>query len=480
VIRRLLVGAAVLLAPLAELRAQVIQGTLVDNVNQQPLAGAFVTLIDAADGEVARAMTDREGRFVIEAPGPGAYRLRSKRIGFRPQTSASLNVERGQSLPYRLALDPIPVHLTEVVVAGDRQCDLGRAGGRPAVALWEEVREALSAVAWTSRVPGYWYENSLYERDRSETGRVRRDSTWSRTGYLRVPFQSAPPEELAAQGYVTTRGDELVYFAPDAEALLSDPFVKTHCFEVKLGRGGGDQDGLVGLAFAPARRREVTDIRGTLWLDRRTSELRYLEFTYANLPQQPNEESAGGRIEFLRIPSGAWIVRDWLIRMPLRRATGPVGVRETGGRALTIKTRDGIVVYSTPAEPPVVAVIAPLDSAPAPAAVVAVDSARPRTARRLPNVLTEEDIEGSTAADAYELVRQLRPNWLHRRGPTSVRDRTAGQMIVYVDGTRWGGVAELRNFRTDQLRQLHYLSGPEATMRFGTGHGGGVIEITTR
>lgn len=467
---RSLIGAALLLASLAaDLPAQVIQGVLVDNVNQQPLAGAFVTLIDAAGRELARAMTDREGRFVIEAPGPGAYRLRSKQIGFRPQTSVALTVERGQTLPYRLALDPIPVHLTEVVIeGGERQCNLGKGGGA-AVALWEEVREALSAVAWTSRVSGYWYENSLYERDRSETGWIRRDSTWSRTGYLRVPFQSAPPEELAARGYVTARGDALVYFAPDAEALLSEPFVETHCFEVKLGRG--DQDGLVGLAFAPARRRDVPDIRGALWLDRRTSELRYLEFTYTGLPRQPGETAAGGRIEFLRIPSGAWIVRDWLIRMPLRRATGPIGVRETGGRALTIKTRDGTVVYATLAPPVVVTVVPPQ---------VAVDSARPRTARRLPNVLTEEDIERSPAVDAYDLVRQLRPNWLHRRGPTSLRDRRAGQVVVYIDGAQWGGVEALRNIAVAHVRQVHYLSGPEATMRFGTGHGGGVIEITTR
>src|SRR5206468_10091131 len=62
-----------------------------------------------------------------------------------------------------------------------------------------------------------------------------------------------------------------------------------------------------------------------------------------------------GRVEFLRVPTGAWIVRDWVIRMPLARITRTpvaqdpvpivVGFLEHGGSALEIKTQRGTVVY---------------------------------------------------------------------------------------------------------------------------------------
>jgi len=664
-----LVTALLLITAPAELRAQVIQGVLIDNLTQQPLPGTFVTLTDEAGRELGRTMSDAEGQFVIDAPGPGAYRLRCKRIGFRPQTSESLTLGRGQRLTYRLALNPIPVHLSEVVIEADRQCELhsDRGGGQAVATLWEEIREALGAVSWSARVPGYWYETSLFERDRSSSaGRVRRDSTWSRTGFRRVPFRSAPADELAAQGYVTKDGDELVYFAPDADALLSDPFVTTHCFEVRIGRG--EQNGLVGLAFTPIPDRFISDVRGTLWLNRQTSELRYLEFTYTMMPHELRETGAGGRMEFLRLPSGAWIVRDWVIRMPLVHATGPMGVREAGGRALMIKSREGAIIYATdlailegtvfdstagarlrdavvsilgtnhtartdatgryrfaaplqgryavgfahprldslglrlgeqtvdlgpgvhatvplsiPSETSVVALLCPdstgrtdtgvafgiaregsggaavggaeiwaswqritpvgggaevrvsdlraetrtdatgayrmcglpvgpkitmvarrggverarvtltLTTSPrgsgriwrqdfdvSTPVAARVDSTRRARLPRLTDVLTLEEIEASDAVDAYRLVEQLRPTWLHYRGPVSLRDPTAGLLVVYVDDMRYGRVPDLQNIPANDVLEIRFLNASTATQRYGTGHAGGVIAVRTR
>lgn len=668
-----LVTALLLVATPAELRAQVIRGVLIDNVNQQPLPGTFVTLTDEAGRELRRTMSNAEGQFLIEAPGPGAYRLRCKRIGFRPQTSESLTLERGQRLTYRLALNPIAVHLPEVVIEGERQCDLhSERGGQAVPTLWEEIREALGAVSWSARVPGYWYETSVFERDRSSSGgRVRRDSMWSRTGFLRVPFRSAPADELASQGYVRKDGDELVYFAPDADALLSDPFVKTHCFEVRIGRG--ERNGLVGLAFTPTPDRYLSDVRGTLWLNRQTSELRYLEFTYTMMPHELKETGAGGRIEFLRLPSGAWIVRDWVIRMPLVHATGPMGVREAGGRALKIKSREGAIIYATdlailegtvfdstagtrlrdavvsilgtnhsartdatghyrfaaplqgryavvfaharldslglrlaeqtvdlrpgvhatvplsiPSETSVVALLCPDSTGRTDTGVAfgiaregsrgvpvggaeiwaswqritpigadvrvsdlraetrtdatgayrmcglpvgpkitmvarrggvertrvtltlttsggegepqvqrgsgriwkqdfdvsttvhaRADSTRRAPLRRLPDVLTLEEIEAANAIDAYRLVEQLRPTWLHYRGPVSLRDPAAGLVVVYVDGMRYGRVPDLQNIPADDVVEIRFLNASAATQRYGTGHAGGVIAVRT-
>jgi hypothetical protein len=78
-------------------------------------------------------------------------------------------------------------------------------------------------------------------------------------------------------------------------------------------------------------------------------------------------------------------------------------------------------------------------------------------------------------ADAYQAVQRLRPRWLQVRsgmGNTSV--------VLYVDGGRLGGVTELRSLRPSQIEQMEYMSASDATTRFGTGHSGGAVLVTTR
>jgi len=53
-------------------------------------------------------------------------------------------------------------------------------------------------------------------------------------------------------------------------------------------------------------------------VDRASSELRYLEFTYDRLPMPGNlpTEPFGGRVDFRRLNNGDWVVRSWWLRMP--------------------------------------------------------------------------------------------------------------------------------------------------------------------
>src|SRR5437016_2317433 len=106
------------------LEAQTVRGQVTDSVSRTPLAGAFLTLVDSIGSERARAITDAAGQFTLTAPEPGTYRLRSKRIGFRPYFSPALALHSGETMWYSAAIDPIPIALREVVVAGERQCDV--------------------------------------------------------------------------------------------------------------------------------------------------------------------------------------------------------------------------------------------------------------------------------------------------------------------------------------------------------------------
>src|SRR5205809_1073576 len=75
-------------------------------------------------------------------------------------------------------------------------------------ALWDEIHEALAAVAWTSRLPNYWYDLAHFQRELTASGRRKgADSTWRDAGYRLVPVKSAPPEELEAQGFVISAGE---------------------------------------------------------------------------------------------------------------------------------------------------------------------------------------------------------------------------------------------------------------------------------
>ena len=155
-----------------------------------------------------------------------------------------------------------------------------------------------------------------------------------------IPWKSVPVDDLLSGGFVRPEGDGSVYYAPDAEVLLSDPFLDTHC--MRLTEGRDESKGLIGLAFEPLEDRGVTEISGTLWVDPATGELQWLDYRYEEL-DVPNRERLGGRVSFGGLPNGTWIVRDWSIRMPRLEAT-----RTPGGRVRTeltgIKEEGGLIV----------------------------------------------------------------------------------------------------------------------------------------
>jgi hypothetical protein len=155
--------------------------------------------------------------------------------------------------------------------------------------------------------------------------------------YGRHPFRSALPHDLAFGGWVRRQGQAgLKFYAPDAEVLLSESFLGLHCF--RLVRSEAAPGRLLGIEFepAPGRRvgRPIPDIRGVLWLDRETGELRSLEFGYARLELPVPIEPLGGRVEFDHLPDGGWIVQSWEIRTPL---AGIHELREGGRRQQRVR-----------------------------------------------------------------------------------------------------------------------------------------------
>lgn len=100
--------------------------------------------------------------------------------------------------------------------------------------------------------------------------------------------------------------------------------------------------------------------------------------------------------------------------------------------------------------------------------------------RRQSNQITAEEIQAAQAQNLYDLIRSLRPNWVAPRGQQSLTNPTAGQVMVYLDGTRAGGPDILRQIRPTDVELVHYLGATEAASRFGLDHSGGAILVTTR
>jgi hypothetical protein len=105
----------------------------------------------------------------------------------------------------------------------------------------------------------------------------------------------------------------------------------------------------------------------------------------------------------------------------------------------------------------------------------------PGRLRKDPNVITSQELEARSALTARQVIEQLRPQMLHVRGKTTLGNAQSSDAIwVYVDGTRFGGVAVLNDIGAQEIREIRYLSPSEATNRYGTGHVQGVILITRK
>ncbi len=312
----LLVAAATALAP--GLGAQQLVGRVLQPDRVAPAPGVVVTILDARDSTLARALTGRSGDFRFRVALPGRYRVRAMRVGFRP-TEAVADI-RATAAPdtITLVLTGESVRLTTVTVSSTSTCrDAARAGPEVASA-WEEARKALEAsdlaMAGESPVLAEWIQ---YDRSLDSTGRiVRRQTVRTTRSPTQRAFRSAPAEQLARDGYVVEDSGVAMFFAPDASVLLSPSFAATHCFGLVAPPPG--REGLLGIEFRPnAPRRGRPDIEGTFWLDRASAELRSLDFRYTELPAPTERAQPGGRVEFLRLTSGHWLVHRWSIRMPL-------------------------------------------------------------------------------------------------------------------------------------------------------------------
>ena len=391
----------------APLGAQTtISGTVVETETGAPVEGTAVVLLDDSGAQVAWSLTDAAGQFRFATTRAGTYSLRTVRIGHASVESEPFALERGATVVRRLETPVEAIVLAGIDVESSRRCEVRPGQGLSTARVWEEARKALEATSRTSDLDAYRYVIRRYERVMDPRGREVRSerNRIVRTQVSASPFISEDIEDLLANGFTRPDGDGILFFAPDADVLLSDPFLDTHC--MSLTEGEDEAEGLLGLSFQPTEDRGVPDISGVLWVDPGNAELQWLDYRYEFL-DVPGSERLGGKIRFEGLPNGTWIVREWYIRMPIfdPRANRPrlFGLMEEGGLVMRLsnvlgdRVRDsdqgiieGVVLDSDRAEPTEQVVVL-LD-----------DSAR---------VVTDQDgrFRFTTLAEGYYGLRVLNP-----------------------------------------------------------------------
>jgi hypothetical protein len=95
------------------------------------------------------------------------------------------------------------------------------------------------------------------------------------------------------------------------------------------------------------------------------------------------------------------------------------------------------------------------------------------------NAITREMIDNPSNQNAFTIVQRFRPRWLSPRTQGTIANPEPSFAQVYVDDVRFGPIDTLYRIDGTQIERIEYMSGLDATTRFGIGHDGGAIMVWT-
>jgi hypothetical protein len=304
---------------------QVVRGTVTERASATPIVGALVTLepVSGDSSAAVSVLSNARGDYAIRASA-GRFRLSAKRIGVQRFVSEPFALTAGETKVVDVSLEALAFRLPEVRVVDADMCVLRESDRQRVSSLWDEARTVLRAAQISLRDRLFEGHLTRYVRAlQPRTMRVLEESFSERRGMIDRPFVSLSGDSLSRVGYRRTVGEFEYYYAPDADVLVSSAFRRDHCYGVVEGRG--DRRGMTGIVFEPTAGRTIPDVRGTIWLDARTFELRQVDYRYTQLPDFEGADRVGGEVYFGKLDNGAWVTSRFTMRYPqYARPVSPV------------------------------------------------------------------------------------------------------------------------------------------------------------
>jgi hypothetical protein len=336
--------------------AQEVIGALRSEALGTPLAGVLITVSLARnDSTILRTTTDARGRFLART-GTEPVIVRALRIGQQPHELGRVTLRAGERRELPGTVPERPVRLAAINARADARCRQDPVDGSLVAQLFADARTAL----WQSRLADadnrahavFEHVVQRYDmRDRPvDSATVQVDSMPSL-----MPFRSPPADVLLKRGFRELLPDNgMIWSAPDAELLTDDRLLAHYC--LRLVPESPTDPRVIGVAFEPARtRRQMVQVRGTLWLDRETRVLRRIEYGYRGIEPALARATPGGVIEYEALDDGVWFVSAWSIRMPVVGQVvriiedGPTlsyvsvtGVQVTRGQVVSLAVEDQV------------------------------------------------------------------------------------------------------------------------------------------
>ncbi len=307
--------------------AQTLRGTIRDRVTALPIRGAFLELLDTAGSRVSGTLSDSSGHFRFDVV-PGRYGLRAQAIGYADERQSPGDLAAGEERALAISLPPSPVRLPALSVEAAPRCRL-KADTSGAVALaWAEARRSLNLAMWSMSESGLSMvartEGSVRQAGFRQEHEVVQDTVTGRPPYLTVALDSVRDRGLFQPGQERTW-----FFAPGPDYILSDDFLKAHCFSLRRSRSG------IALDFLPTLAGGEGEIRGTLWLDGRTRQLKRIDFRFNDTRHPVDVRGADGTLKFQRSPEGYLLINEWEVRVPVYRGASQIYRKDRHGKIVT-------------------------------------------------------------------------------------------------------------------------------------------------
>ena len=305
----------------------LLHGTVRDSASGLPLAGSVVQVL-AADSAIGRTLSGTAGFYELRIDRAAAPRtLEIRHVGYTPRRVPLSSISSDGA--FDVGLLRLPVELEAVHVRGNEACPVDNEGR--AFALWDRARTGLLAAVIARETHPAQTRVIRYDRslDVGTSQIVQQSVELGESNTGRPFFAVVDAGRFGTQGYVHEDSTGRTFFGPDADVLLDTRFVATHC--LSIAPRDSAHPGEIGLGFAPSpstSRDTLSEVRGVLWMDASSHELKTLEFRFTKLEPAAIEARAGGLVGFRTMANGLVMIDHWFLHLPMvttQVLAGPLG-----------------------------------------------------------------------------------------------------------------------------------------------------------